>query len=55
MKDVKSDESAEASTGSMKLLRGISGGISQMALMFKPPHLKNATIAYTIQFCILFG
>lgn len=38
-----------------KLFHGIRNGLSQMAVMLKPPHLKNACIAYTIQFCILFG
>ncbi|KAG5672794.1 hypothetical protein PVAND_002887 [Polypedilum vanderplanki] len=55
MNEVKLDMNEGTMTGSMKVFHGMSVGLSQMAIMFKPPHLKNACIAYTIQFCILFG
>lgn len=38
-----------------KLMNGIRGGFSQMSVMLEAPHLKNAILVYTIQFCILFG
>lgn len=38
-----------------KLFHGIRKGISQMGVMLEAPYLKNACVAYTIQFCILFG
>lgn len=54
MKEVKLIENINTKPMS-KLFHGIRNGLSQMAVMLKPPHLKNACIAYTIQFCILFG
>jgi hypothetical protein len=40
---------------SFKLINGIRGGFSQMAVMLEAPHLKNAVLVYAIQFGILFG
>ncbi|KAL7023272.1 hypothetical protein ACKWTF_012542 [Chironomus riparius] len=54
MKEVKLIENINTRPMS-KLFHGIRNGLSQMTVMLKPPHLKNACIAYTIQFCILFG
>lgn len=42
-------------TSSSKLINGIRGGFAQLSVMLKPPHLKNACLVYTIQFCILYG
>lgn len=56
MADVKSVESVTLE-GEMpsKLMHGIRGGFSQLSVMLERPHLKNAILVYTIQFCILFG
>jgi hypothetical protein len=58
--DVKSAEFSmtpenEKSKSPSKLMNGIRGGFSQMSVMLEKPHLKNAILVYTIQFCILFG
>jgi hypothetical protein len=56
--DVKSAEFSMASENGKspsKLMNGIRGGFSQMSVMLEKPHLKNAILVYTIQFCILFG
>lgn len=42
-------------TKKLKIFHGIRNGISQMAIMFKAPYLKNACVVFFIQFCILFG
>ena len=57
-KNLKTDEleiSDENEKSPSKLINAIRGGFSQMAVMFEAPHLKNAILVYTIQFCILFG
>lgn len=58
VKEIESVEcGSEVSNGKShsKLVTGIIGGFSQMSVMLKPPHLRNAILVYTIQFCILFG
>lgn len=57
-KKLKNDEFAvmtENGKSPLKMINGIREGFSQMAVMFEAPHLKNAILVYTIQFCILFG
>lgn len=46
---------AENEKSPLKLINRIRGGFSQMSVMLEAPHLKNAILVYTIQFCILFG
>lgn len=55
IKEVNAVENEANKSFHWKAFHGIRNGLSQMAIMFQAPHLKNAFVVFFIQFCILFG
>ncbi|XP_049535311.1 uncharacterized protein LOC125950949 isoform X1 [Anopheles darlingi] len=53
--DGKNPEAPAASSKGSKPASGLGEGFRQLAIMFRKPHLKNACLAYGIQFGILLG